>query len=152
MVVQGVARPYVHFHGLPALQVSEEQLPLIHPYGPIRRGRQITPGGGRLTVEVSDTHHRITLDHLGCDAQMTPDKDNAFKQISLFTGKICQQAGCQHPTQFTPGGYRSFRVRRKSVDLSSFVRALLAIELGDFTPASRLIDKDKPTAPPCPGT
>ncbi|MGW2748947.1 DUF6420 family protein [Streptomyces sp. NPDC001450] len=136
---RGAAGPYVEYDGLPVLHATETGLPLLHPYGPVSPGRYITPGGGRLTIEETTAHYRITLDHLGCDAQTTEPKETAFKQVALAAEGHCLQEGCKHHARFSSGNvYRCFEVRRGSIELSAFVRALLAIELGDFRPASQL--------------
>ncbi|WP_344589044.1 DUF6420 family protein, partial [Kitasatospora paracochleata] len=136
---RGVFGPYIEYDGLPPLRKSEVDPPLAHPYGEVGAGRFITPGGGRLTVEDGAGHHRITLDHLGCDAQATPEKHEAFKRLALAAEAHCLLARCRHEARFAPGNiYRGFEVRHGTIALRMFVRALLAIELGDHTLLDRL--------------
>ncbi|CAM5671267.1 MULTISPECIES: DUF6420 family protein [Streptomyces] len=141
---RGAAGPYIEYDGLPALHGSEVKLPLIHPYAPVEAGRYVTPGGGRLTIRKSETnsaHLRITLDHLGCPAQCTPQKDNAFRRLALAAEGYCVHAGCRHRPAFSDGVMRCFEVRTSSIPLPAFVRAVLAIELGDLAPAGRLVEE-----------
>lgn len=78
------------------------------------------------------------MDHLGCDAQRTEPKEAAFKRLALAAEGECVTAGCKHCASFSEGNvYRMFEVRRGSLELTAFVRALLAIELGFFEPADR---------------
>ena len=78
------AGQYTAFDGLPPLHARETALPRIHPYDDVVPGRYITPGSGQLAIEkATGAHHRITLDHLGCDAQTTADKEDAFKRLAL---------------------------------------------------------------------
>ncbi|WP_306191425.1 DUF6420 family protein [Streptomyces sp. MK5] len=58
---RGAAGPYIEYDGLPVLHGRETGLPLAHPYGPLDAERSLTPGGGRLTVQRTAAHHRITL-------------------------------------------------------------------------------------------
>ncbi|MGX1727995.1 DUF6420 family protein [Streptomyces diastaticus] len=135
----GAAGPYTRFDGLPPLHRRELSLPRIHPYDTAAPGRYITPGGGRLTIETSTAHHHITLDHLGCDAQTTPPKEEAFKRLALASEGKCVLAGCAHRARYSIGNvYRTFQARTDWITLTAFVRALLAIELGDFGPADAL--------------
>lgn len=136
---QGAAGPYIAYDGLPPLRSTETDLPLLHPYGPIAPGRYLTPGGGRITIETTSAHHKVTVDHLGCDAQRTEPKEAAFKSLAFAAEGECLTAGCKHHAAFSEGNvYRMFEVRRGSIELTAFVRALLAIELGAFEPADRL--------------
>ncbi|MGW0335511.1 DUF6420 family protein [Streptomyces sp. NPDC003011] len=139
MADHGMAGPYVEYDGLPVLRASETGVPLIHPYGPVACGRYITPGGGRLTIEATGTHHRITLDHLGCDAQLTQEKDEAFKRLALAAEGRCLEAGCRHRARYSASVYRCFEVLTDRIELTAFVRALLAVELGDTGPVDRLV-------------
>ncbi|MDT0567002.1 DUF6420 family protein [Streptomyces sp. NPDC014892] len=43
----------------------------------------------------------------------------------------CLEAGCRHRARFSPGVFRCFEVWKDAIDLTAFVRALLAVELGD---------------------
>ncbi|MFZ3562884.1 DUF6420 family protein [Streptomyces sp. BH097] len=143
---RSTAGSYIPYDGLPPLHVRETALPHLHPYAPISPGRYITPGGGRLTIATTTAHHQITLDHLGCDAQTSEPKEAAFKQLALAAEGRCLRAGCKHRARFSVGNvYRGFQVRRGSIELSAFMRALLAIELGDFGPATRLFDETSST-------
>ncbi|MEU9595034.1 DUF6420 family protein [Streptomyces sp. NPDC048193] len=144
---RGAAGPYIPYDGLPPLHKTETDLPRLHPYDAVSPGRYITPGGGRLTIETTTAHHQITLDHLGCDAQTTEPKEAAFKQLALAAEGRCLQAGCKHDARFSVGNvYRGFQVRRGSIELPAFVRALLAVELGDFGPAARLFGETSSSA------
>ncbi|MEU3279219.1 DUF6420 family protein [Streptomyces antibioticus] len=136
----GIAGPYVEYDGLPAQHVVDKDLPRIHPYGPVAPGRYLTPGGGRLTVRPAErrAHTRITLDHLGCPAQVTDEKNDAFKRLALAAEGYCVQAGCRHRAAYGGGVLRIFEVRKGSIELAPFVRAALAVELGDFAPTDRL--------------
>ncbi|MFE4177125.1 DUF6420 family protein [Streptomyces sp. NPDC056909] len=146
----GAAGPYIAFDGLPPLHRRESALPRIHPYDDVAPGRYLTPGGGRLTVEKSTTHHRITLDHLGCDAQTTAGKEDAFKRLALAAEGQCVLAGCTHDARFSIGNvYRCFQARTDWITATTFVRALLAIELGDFGPADTLAAKTNVDVGPC---
>ena len=153
----GAAGPYIQFDGLPPLRRREIALPRIHPYDEAAPGRYLTPGGGRLTIEESTgAHHRITLDHLGCDPQTTADKENAFKRLALAAEGQCVLADCKHSARFSIRNvYRCFQARTDWIGLTTFVRALLAIELGDFRPANMLAaktnaDVGRPPHPPVP--
>lgn len=87
---RGAAGPYIEYDNLPVLHVREEDLPLLHPYGTVEvGGRYVTPGGGRLTVRKDGKHLQITLDHLGCPAQLTKEKTALFRRLGLT-------AGCRH--------------------------------------------------------
>lgn len=139
---RGAAGPYVEYDGLPVLHGSEVKLPLIHPYAPVRAGRYVTPGGGRLTIgkaEENAAHLRITLDHLGCPAQCVEEKDAAFRRLALAVEGYCVHAGCRHRAAFSDGVFRHFELRNGTVSLAAFVRAVLAIELGDLIPAGRIV-------------
>lgn len=136
---RGVLGPYSEFDGLAPLHAREVDLPLAHPYGQVAPGRFVTPGGGRLTIEESSGHHRITLDHLGCDAQTTPVKHGAFKRLALAAEAHCLLAGCRHPARFAPdNAFRMFEFPHRTIELRTFVRALLAVELGDHSPLELL--------------
>ncbi|MEU2603031.1 DUF6420 family protein [Streptomyces hirsutus] len=139
---RGAAGPYTAYDGLPPLHASVMKLPLIHPYAPVIPGRYVTPGGGRLTIRKpakTFAHLRITLDHLGCAAQLTEEKNAAFKRLALASEGYCFHAKCWHRTVYVGGVLRSFKVRTGSIQLAAFVRAALAIELGDFSLADRLL-------------
>ncbi|MFJ4745448.1 DUF6420 family protein [Streptomyces sp. NPDC088775] len=141
---RGAAGPYIEYDGLPVLHGSEVKLPLIHPYAPVEAGRYVTPGGGRLTIrkaEKNAAHLRITLDHLGCPAQCTEEKDAAFRRLALAAEGYCVQAGCRHRAAFGDGVLRCFEVRTGSIPLVAFVRAILAVELGDPSLADRLVEE-----------
>lgn len=139
----GIAGPYVEYDGLPALHAVDKDLPLIHPYGPMTPGRYVTPGGGRLTLRPAEirAHVRITLDHLGCPAQLTEEKNAAFKRLALAAEGHCVHSGCRHRPAYADGVYRIFEVRNASITLAAFVRAALAVVLGDFAPADRLVQE-----------
>ncbi|GGS09410.1 hypothetical protein GCM10010236_74850 [Streptomyces eurythermus] len=99
---RGAAGPYIEYDGLPVLHRSEVKLPLIHPYAPVEAGRYVTPGGGRLTIRKAAknaAHLRITLDHLGCPAQCTEEKNAAFKRLALAAEGYCVQAKCRLLTE-----------------------------------------------------
>lgn len=141
---RGVAGPYTEYDGLPVLHATEVKLPLIHPYAPVTAGRYVTPGGGRLTIrkaEKNAAHLRITLDHLGCPAQDTKEKNAAFRRLALAAEGYCIQAKCRHRAAYAGGVLRSFEVRTGTIPLSAIVRAALAVELGDFTLADRLLEE-----------
>ncbi|PNG19134.1 DUF6420 family protein [Streptomyces cahuitamycinicus] len=146
----GIAGPYFEYDGLPAQHVVDKDLPLIHPYGPVAPGRYVTPGGGRLTIRPAEmrAHVRITLDHLGCPAQLTDDKNAAFKRLALAAEGCCVQAGCRHGAAYSGGMLRIFEVRNGSIALAAFVRAALAVELGDFGPTDRLLQETEAQAGP----
>jgi hypothetical protein len=135
---RGVLGPYVTFDGLPPLRRGELALRQLHPYGAVAVGRYVTPGGGRLTIEKVGVHHRITLDHLGCDAQTTAAKEEAFKRLALAAEGQCLLAGCAHRPRYVVNVYRCFLARTDRMPPVPFVRALLAIELGDFGPTDAL--------------
>ncbi|NED35827.1 DUF6420 family protein [Streptomyces sp. SID8499] len=139
----GIAGPYFEYDGLPAQHVVDKDLPLIHPYGPVTPGRYLTPGGGRLTIRPAEkrAHTRITLDHLGCPAQVTDEKDAAFMRLAQAAEGYCVQARCRHHAAYSGGVLRIFEVRKGSIELTAFVRAALAVELGDFTPTDRLFQE-----------
>jgi hypothetical protein len=146
----GSAGPYFEYDGLPAQHVVDKDLPLIHPYGPVTPGRYLTPGGGRLTIRPAEmrAHVRITLDHLGCPAQFTDEKNAAFKRLALAAEGYCVQARCRHSAAYADGVFRIFEVRNESIALATFVRAALAVELGDFTLADRLVQEAEALAGP----
>lgn len=136
--------PYIEYDGLPVLHGAEVELPLIHPYALVKAGRYVTPGGGRLTIRKAErnaAHPRITLDHLGSPAQRTPEKDAAFRRLALAAEGYCIQAKCRHLAAFGLGVFRSFEVRTGSISLTTFVRAALAVELGDPSLADRLLEE-----------
>jgi hypothetical protein len=150
---RGAAGPYIEYDGLPVLHGSEVKLPLIHPYAPVEAGRYVTPGGGRLTIrkaEKNAAHLRITLDHLGCPAQCTPEKNGAFRRLALAVEGYCVHAGCRHRPAFSDGVLRCFEVRKGAVTLTVFVRAVLAIELGDLIPAGRIVEESEARFGPVP--
>ncbi|MFF8414668.1 DUF6420 family protein [Streptomyces omiyaensis] len=142
---RGVAGPYIEYDGLPVLHGTEVKLPLIHPYAPVpASGRYVTPGGGRLTIRKAEekaAHLRITLDHLGCPAQCTEEKDAAYRRLALAVEGYCVAAGCRHHPAFSDGVLRCFEVRTGAVPLAVFVRAVLAVELGDLSLADRLVEE-----------
>ncbi|MFD3883156.1 DUF6420 family protein [Streptomyces microflavus] len=142
---RGAFGPYIGYDGLPVLDGAEANLPLIHPYAPVGAGRYITPGGGRLTIRKAEknAHLRIRLDHLGCPAQCTPEKNAAFRRLALAAEGYCVHARCRHRPAFSDGVLRCFEVRNGTVPLASFVRAVLAIELGDFIPAGRIMKESE---------
>ncbi|MEU9384578.1 DUF6420 family protein [Streptomyces sp. NPDC048279] len=146
----GIAGPYLDYDGLPAKHVVDKDLPLIHPYAPVTPGRYLTPGGGRLTIRPAEmrAHIRITLDHLGCPAQLTDEKNAAFKRLALAAEGYCVQAGCRHRAAYADGVFRIFEVRNGSIALAAFVRAALAVELGDFAPTDRLVQEAEALAGP----
>ncbi|MFF7146268.1 DUF6420 family protein [Streptomyces nodosus] len=135
---RGAAGPYIEYDGLPVLHGRETGLPLAHPYGPLDAERSLTPGGGRLTVQRTAAHHRITLDHLGCPAQATTEKNAAFQRLALAAEGYCVQQGCRHRAAYQDGVFRHFEFPVGSIEPAAFLRALLAIELGDFGLAGRL--------------
>ncbi|MEV6250703.1 DUF6420 family protein [Streptomyces sp. NPDC051742] len=103
-------------------------------------GRYITPGGGRLTIEKTSRHYRIRLDHLGCPAQDAEEKNRTFKRLALATEGHCLKAGCRHDPSYQDGIYRMFDLRLDSgISLAAFIRAVLAVELGNFRPAEALV-------------
>ncbi|MGW1437664.1 DUF6420 family protein [Streptomyces griseus] len=146
----GIAGPYFEYDGLPALHAVDKDLPLIHPYGPVTPGRYVTPGGGRLTIRPAEmrAHIRITLDHLGCPAQLTDEKNGAFKGLALAAEGYCVQSRCRHRAAYADGVFRIFEVRNGSIALAAFVRAALAVELGDFALADRLMQEAEALAGP----
>jgi len=147
---RGIAGPYTAYDGLPVLHAVDKDLPLIHPYAPVTPGRYVTPGGGRLTIRPPEmpAHIRITLDHLGCPAQLTDEKNAAFKRLALAAEGHCVHAGCRHRAAYADGVLRIFEVRNGSIMLAAFVRAALAVELGDFNPADRLLQETEALAGP----
>ncbi|MGW1544420.1 DUF6420 family protein [Streptomyces sp. NPDC002309] len=146
----GIAGPYTEYDGLPALHAVDKDLPVIHPYPPVTPGRYVTPGGGRLTIHPPEksAHIRITLDHLGCPAQLTDEKNAAFKRLALAAEGHCVHAGCRHRAAYADGVLRIFEVCNGSVALAAFVRAALAVELGDFAPVDRLWRESEELAGP----
>ncbi|MER5617566.1 DUF6420 family protein [Streptomyces sp. NPDC002215] len=136
---RGAAGPYTEYDNLPVLHATETGLPLLHPYAAVAVGRYVTPGGGRLTVRESGAHFQITLDHLGCPAQLTEEKNALFKRLGLAAEGHCLHAGCRHHAADSEAVLRSFQLRTGSIDLTAFVRAALAVELGDERPADLLL-------------
>ncbi|MEU7564226.1 DUF6420 family protein [Streptomyces eurythermus] len=55
----------------------------------------------------------------------------------------CVQAGCRPPAAFSDGALRRFEVCNGAVTLAAFVRAVLAIVLGDLTPAGRIVTESE---------
>ncbi|MGW0672286.1 DUF6420 family protein [Streptomyces sp. NPDC002746] len=102
-------------------------------------GRYVTPGGGRLTVRKDGKHLQITLDNLGCPAQFTTEKTVLFERLGLAAEGHCFHAGCRHHVSAAGAVLRSFALRAGGIDLTAFVRAALAIELGDERPVDRLL-------------
>ncbi|KWT63538.1 hypothetical protein ADL21_02365 [Streptomyces albus subsp. albus] len=138
---RGLGGPYTEYDGLPVLHVTEIRLPLLHPYADVAVGRYVTPGGGRLTVRQAGAHHQITLDHLGCPAQLTEEKNAVFRQLGLAAEGHCLHAGCRHHAADAGAVFRSFQLRTGSIGLTAFVRAALAVELGDNGPVDRLLQE-----------
>ncbi|WP_411099002.1 DUF6420 family protein [Streptomyces sp. x-45] len=146
---RGAAGPYTEYDNLPALHAREKDLPLLHPYGTVEvGGRYVTPGGGRLTVRKDGKHLQITLDHLGCPAQLTPEKTALFERLGLAAEGHCLHAGCRHHVAAAGEVLRSFALRTGSIELITFVRAALAIELGDERPVDRLLKDTEALAGP----
>ncbi|MER7645523.1 DUF6420 family protein [Streptomyces sp. NPDC126522] len=149
----GIAGPYFEYDrlpALPALPAVDKDLPLIHPYAPVTPDRYVTPGGGWLNIRPAEmrAHIRITLDHMGCPAQFTDEKNAAFKRLALATEGHCVQAGCRYRAAYADGVLRIFEVRNGSIALAAFVRAALAVELGDFTLTERLLQETEALAGP----
>ncbi|TLS44939.1 hypothetical protein FE633_17505 [Streptomyces montanus] len=69
----------------------DQDLPLIHPYAPVTPGRYVTPGGGRHNIRSAEmrAHIRITLDHMGCPAQFTDEKNAAYKRLARAANAHC---------------------------------------------------------------
>ncbi|GAA2605145.1 hypothetical protein GCM10010304_63660 [Streptomyces roseoviolaceus] len=110
------------------------------PYGTVAVGsRSVTPGGGRLTVRKAGAHFQITRDHVGCLAQLAEEKTGLLKRLGLAAEGHCLQAGCRHRAADAGAVLRSFQLRTGSIDLTAFVRAALAVELGDERPVDRLL-------------
>ncbi|MGW0512405.1 DUF6420 family protein [Streptomyces olivaceoviridis] len=146
---RGAAGPYIEYDNLPVLHAREKDLPLLHPYGTMEvDGRYVTPGGGRLTVRTDGKHLQITLDHLGCPAQLTPEKTALFERLGLAAEGHCLHAGCRHHAAAAGAVLRSFQLRTGSIDLTAFVRATLAIELGDERPVDMLLKDAEALAGP----
>ncbi|GGV13330.1 hypothetical protein GCM10010260_60460 [Streptomyces filipinensis] len=59
-------------------------------------GRHVTPGGSRLTVREDGKHLQVTVDHLGCPAQLAEEKTALFRRLGLATEGHCPHAGCRH--------------------------------------------------------
>ena len=78
------------------------------------------------------------LDHLGCLAQLTDEKNAALKRPSPAAERYCAQAGCCHSAAYADAFYRIVEVRNGSIALAAFVRAALAVELGDVGFTDRL--------------
>ncbi|MEU7206081.1 DUF6420 family protein [Streptomyces sp. NPDC045470] len=145
---RGLAGPYTEYDGLPALHATEARLPLLHPYADAAVGRYVTPGGGRLTVREAGAHRQITLDHLGCPAQLTEEKNAVFRRLGLAAEGHCLHAGCRHRAADAGAVFRSFQLRAGSIGLTVFVRAALAVELGDYSPVDRLLQEAEALAGP----
>ncbi|MFB7176869.1 DUF6420 family protein [Streptomyces sp. NPDC056257] len=146
---RGVAGPYAEYDNLPVLHGTETNLPLLHPYGTVSvDDRCITPGGGRLTVKKAGHHFQIRLDHLGCPAQLTEEKNALYKRLGLAAEGHCLHAGCRHPAADAESVLRTFQLRTGSIDLTAFVRAALAVELGDERPVERLLQDAETLAGP----
>ncbi|MFJ7137985.1 DUF6420 family protein [Streptomyces fungicidicus] len=137
---RGAAGPYIEYDNLPVLHAREKDLPLLHPYGTVKvGGRYVTPGGGRLTVRKDGKHLQITLDHLGCPAQLTKEKTALFRRLGLAAEGHCLHAGCRHHAADAGAVLRSFTLRTGRIELTAFVRAALAVELGDERPVDVLL-------------
>jgi hypothetical protein len=145
---RGLAGPYIAYDGLPALHATETGLPLLHPYATVASGRYVTPGGGRLNVRTTGAHFLITLDHLGCPAQLTDEKTGAYRRLGLAAEGHCLHAGCRHSALDAGAVLRSFKLRTGSIDLTAFVRAALAVELGEERPVDRLLQDAEAVAGP----
>ncbi|MEU9485893.1 DUF6420 family protein [Streptomyces decoyicus] len=145
---RGAAGPYTQYDHLPGLHATETGLPLLHPYATVAAGRYVTPGGGRLTVRTTGAHFLITLDHLGCPAQLTEAKTAAYRRLGLAAEGHCLHAGCRHHGSDAGAVLRSFHLRSGSIDLTAFVRAVLAVELGDERPTDRLLKDAEALAGP----
>ncbi|MEH0490509.1 MULTISPECIES: DUF6420 family protein [Streptomyces] len=70
----------------------DQDLPLIHPYAPVTPRRYVTPGGGRHNIRPAEmrAHIRITLDHMGCPAQFTDEKNAAYKRLARAAGLVLE--------------------------------------------------------------
>ncbi|MET8613916.1 DUF6420 family protein [Streptomyces misionensis] len=99
-------------------------------------------------MRTSGARFQITLDHLGCPAQLTDGKNALYKRLGLAAEGHCPRAGCRHYAADAEGVLRSFQVRLGSIDLSAFVRAALAIELGDKRPTDLLLQETEALAGP----
>ncbi|MGW4232218.1 DUF6420 family protein [Streptomyces sp. NPDC004980] len=139
---RGAAGPYIEYDGLPVLHGSEVKLPLIHPYAPMEAGRYVT--------------RRRTPDHPQEREELRPSADHAGsprlpRTVHPAEGRRLPAArpgrrGLLRPCRVsTPSGVlgRGDALLRgtSSIPLAAFVRAVLAIELGDLTPAGRLVEE-----------
>ncbi|MFE9454091.1 DUF6420 family protein [Streptomyces sp. NPDC006739] len=146
---RGAVGAYIAYDNLPVLDATEKDLPLLHPYGTVEvGGRYVTPGGGRLTVRKDGKHFHITLDHLGCPAQLTEEKTALFRRLGLAAEGHCVHAGCRHRVADAGAVLRSFQLRTGSIEVTAFVRAALAIELGDERPVDLLLKDAEALADP----
>ncbi|MGD9482852.1 DUF6420 family protein [Streptomyces sp. TRM70308] len=101
---RSAAGPYIEYDDLPVLHATEEDLPLLRRYGTVEvGGRHVTPGGGRLTVRMDGKHLQITLDHLGCPAQLTDEKTPLFRRLGLAAEGHCPARSGAVTTSPTPG-------------------------------------------------
>lgn len=55
--------------------------------------------------------------------------------------RLTAYAGCHHRPEYKDSALRLFEVITEGITLTAFVRAALAVELGDFTPTDRLLQE-----------
>ncbi|WP_221500626.1 DUF6420 family protein [Streptomyces griseomycini] len=93
-----------------------------------RDGGRCTHGGGRLTTQRAATHHRITLEHLGCSAQATMERNAAFQRLALAAEGHCVRQGCQHRAADHDGVFRHFEFSAGSIEPAAAARNITITE------------------------
>ncbi|MEU5894528.1 DUF6420 family protein [Streptomyces sp. NPDC047461] len=106
------------------------------------------PAAGSTSARRRSPPTSRSLDHLSCPAQSTDEKTAGFKRLALAAEEYCVRAGCRHLVVFSDGVHRFFEVRKGSIALTPFVRAALAVELGDFSLTDRLLQESEALAGP----
>ncbi|MDH6523429.1 hypothetical protein M2163_000066 [Streptomyces sp. SAI-135] len=77
---------------------------------------------------------------------LTDDKNGALERLALAVKAHCIHAGCHHHPEYKDNALRHFEVITAGVTLAAFVRAALAVELGDFAPTDQLVQEAKALA------
>ncbi|MFF8264987.1 DUF6420 family protein [Streptomyces virginiae] len=104
----------------------------MYPYGQVARHRPLCrPAAGESPSSSSGDHCRITFaPTLGCPAQAPESRGEAFRRLALTGKEHGLLAGCLHEV-----AHRSESCAASSspgsIGTTAFVRALLAVELGD---------------------
>lgn len=89
--------------------------------------------------------------HAGCASGALgalEGQEAGFERLGLAAEGHCLHAGCRHHVAAAGAVLRSFALRTGSIELTAFVRAALAIELGDERPVDLLLKDAEALAGP----